>query len=847
MALHSALLIFTTIATTKACHFCAGEFSVCPDGSCALVSSSCGICNVSQYACPLSKHCFNSIDEYVACPQLAGTHLDWRLAEEERLDRLVSRVNISQMIKQLVNNAPAIEHVAVPAYNYLNDDMHANVGSTDTTVYPMGVGLGASWSVELVHEVGVAMGAAQRATHNVLPDKSGNNCASSSTGKTVSNGCGITLYAPNINMLRDPRWGRAEEVFGEDPHLTSELAVAIVTGMQGNEEGSRRGADGGALMTSAGIKHLAVYNSETQPKDRTTLNVNVTSRDLWETYLPAFKAAVVRGKASHVMCSYNAVNGKPTCAHDELLTTILREQWGFDGFVVSDYDAWINLVTTHHYASDFEDAAAKGINAGMDQEGGFGTYTVIDKMADALNSGKVKTDTVIEAFRRLMRVRMRLGMFDPPSQVMPMGPQYRPSLQSQTNKTLELARRAARESFVLLKNKGSVLPLNLSLLRNQPHSLALVGPQADDWRLLMGAANYAPASGPSKGVVTILRGLQEAVNIPGLPAALISVPGCLNVSCAAVDTNAAALAASDASASIVILGTHFGSSPGWPLCHGGTTDGCESEAHDRTEIELPGNQVKLVLAMRSATRGPLICLLIHGGAVALGEASDACDAILDLWVPGQMAGVALADVLFGAVSPAGRSPITFYSATADLPAMGEYNEYPHEGSNGTTYRYYRGAPPTFRFGYGLSYTTFEYRHLSAPRRVAPCDKIVVTVSVHNTGSYTSDEVVQVYASVPNATVPAPTIRLVAFRKVRSIAPSRSAIVKLTIEPESHAVVLPSSSPYKPNLQVEAGHLQLFVGGSQPGDGPVLEALVMVKSSASLDSCAASSDIGPLVI
>jgi beta-glucosidase len=240
--------------------------------------------------------------------------------------------------------------------------------------------------------------------------------------------------------------------------------------------------------------------------------------------------------------------------------------------------------------------------------------------------------------------------------------------------------------------------------------------------------------------------------------------------------------------------------------------------------------------MRAKTTGPLICLLVHGGAVALGQAADACDAILDLWVPGQMAGSALADIIFGAVSPAGRSPITFYSSTADLPPMGDFNEYPHEGSNGITYRYYRGPSPTFRFGFGLSYTTFSYENLSAPSHASPCDKITLSVTVRNTGGHTSDEVVQVYASVPNATVPAPTIRLVAFQRVRDIAPGSHAEVKLTVEPESHAVVYDSSSPYHGNLQVEAGPLQLFVGGSQPSDGASLKANVVIDSTASVAAC-----------
>ena len=285
----------------------------------------------------------------------------------------------------------------------------------------MGVGMGATWSLDTVHEVGAAIGVEARSTHNVLADKSGNSCASKSTGNPTANGCGITLYAPNINLVRDPRWGRAEEVFGEDPHLTSEMAVAIVTGMQGNEEGKTHAVDGGRLMAGACCKHYAVYSSENIPIDRQKFNVNVSARSLFETYLPAMQACVHRAKATHVMCSYNAVNGKPTCAHNELLNDVLRKQWDFDGFVVSDYDAWINLKTTHNYVSTFEEAAAVGINAGMDQEGGFGTYSAVDAMPAALASGAVSSATVKESFRRLMRIRLRLGMFDPPSSVHPVG------------------------------------------------------------------------------------------------------------------------------------------------------------------------------------------------------------------------------------------------------------------------------------------------------------------------------------------------------------------------------------------------------------------------------------------
>ena len=372
-------------------------------------------------------------------------------------------------------------------------------------------------------------------------------------------------------------------------------------------------------------------------------------------------------------------------------------------------------------------------------------------------------------------------------------------------------------------------------------SLAVVGPQADDWRLLLGAVNYAFEDGPSKGVVTILQGLQDALNATN-PEAITAVDGCVNVSCADADLGPASDAASDAAASIVILGDWFGAATGWPLCTGDGTDGCESEAHDRTVIELPGRQLDVLKAVSDAkpSGAPLVCVLCHGGAVALGEANTLCDAIVDLWVPGQMGGTALADILMGDFSPAGRSPITFYQATSDLPDMGVFNEYPSSTSNGTTYRYFQGPEPTFKFGHGLSYTTFSYSDLEAVSSVDACDDITVTVTLTNTGSVASDEVVQVYVVTPESSVPSPTIRLGAFRRVYDVQPEESVTVSLTLTPESHAVVIPDAdSVYVDGRTVESGTLGIHVGGSQPNDS-TLKTQVTVATTQLLSLCASPS-------
>ena len=834
---------------------CRGEYSLCNDGSCALTEGACGRCAAGQYVCPLSTTCLTSLDEYAtSCPGLKGTHYDWTLSEEERLDAFMKAVSLTDMISQLKNDAPGLENASLPAYNWLNDNEHGVKGTANATVYPMGVSIGATWSKQLTKAVGAAIGVESRSTHNTRADKSGDSCGSTSTGKVTSNGCGITLYAPNINLVRDPRWGRAEEVYGEDPHLSGELAVAMVTGMQGNAEGETTAEDGGALMSGACCKHYAVYQNEDRPTARTSLDATVGARELWETYLPVMEACVARAKATHVMCSYNAVNGKPTCAHPELLNGVLRAQWKFDGFVVSDYDAWKNLVTTHHYATDWTDAAAKGLNAGLDQEGGFGSYDVVDAIPAAVESGAVSAPTVQAAFRRLMRIRLRLGMLDPPSTVAPMNASYVPEKQCETDARLALAQRAAREGIVLLQNKNKALPLKKSGFVRRAGvagskvigSLALVGPQADDWRVLIGAANYAFADGPSRGVVTVLRGLQQALG--GDAAALTHVDGCADVPCATADVAAASAAAAASSATIVLLGDWFGTASGWPLCSA-ENDGCEAEAHDRAAIELPGKQVELVTALKAALGDgkPLVCVAISGGALALGDVAEQCDALLLLWPAGQQGGAALADIIFGDFSPAGRAPVTFYSSTADLPPMGVFDEYPNAtlGYNGTTYRHYVGPAPTFMFGDGLSYTTFEYSQLSAPAKAAACDTLKVSVSVSNTGDAVSDEVVQLYVATPNSSVPSPRLRLAAFERVAAIQPGRSVTVTLSVAPSAHAVVMPpdptdpSSSVYTDSRHVEAGQLEIYVGGSQPKpSGGTLHATTTITTSSMLRGCGA---------
>lgn len=901
---------------------CMGEFSRCDDNSCTL--GPCGLCpTAGQYLCPDLKTCVRSAAAYIECPGIVGTHLDHTLDVEARIAYLVAHTTLKEQAAQLKNMAPAIArpNIMVPAYNYLNDDEHG-IKQPLGTIFPDGPGLGAGFAIDTAAAVGRAIGIEARALHNSLTNKSGFCC----------NGVGITAYAPNMNLVKDPRWGRAQEVYSEDPQLSSQITVALVTGMQGNPSGVKT-ADNGYIMTGGCCKHYAAYNIETHPVDRHHFDAQVQARDLWETYLPVFEACVSKAKGSHVMCSYNALNGKPTCAHKELLTDILRTKFKFDGFVVSDYDAWKEIRDTHNFAATYEDAAAIGLNAGLDQEGGFGNYPPVDAIPSAVAAGKTTAAAVANSFGNLMRIRIRLGMLDPPTLVPFYNATFNATLQNLNADRLDVALTAAVDGMTLLKNAKNVLPLTAGEVVAVPSALAcvytadtdanqpgnpsviassetdccaicaaspacaffswqsypnrkkgpggvcwlkpndtgkatskgitfgacpaaptpaakqilVVGGQAADGFSLMG--NYVDNDGPLIPSVSILSGIVEEFG----GAATTWVQGCSSSACPETDFSAASKAVKEPTvgAVVVVLGLNDDAD------FGCGTDACESEAHDRSVIELFPNQLAQVAALRTAidtaslaTKPPLICVLVNGGTLALGAANDQCDAILAAWYPGQMGGTAVASVLSGKVSPAGRSPTTWYTATSDLPPMGEMSLYPNatSGTKGSTYRFFTGTP-LYPFGYGLSYTSFNYSKLTvASPTVKACNVISLTVDVTNTGAVKGDEVVQLYA-VNSTAKNAPRVRLGDFTRLRGMAPGETRTVTLSLEPSYHAVVTQTVDPYTPQIMVNAGQLAIFVGGGQPQgmlrasgwngmttSGNGVDASVTVSNTQDLETC-----------
>ena len=599
---------------------------------------------------------------------------------------------------------------------------------------------------------------------------------------------------------------------------------------------------------------------------------------------------------------------------------------------------------THGYATTYEDAGAVGINAGLDQEGGFGTYEPVDSLPAAVAAGKTTAEKVAVAFTRLMRARIRLGMLDPPSYVRYNNASYHARMQNENTAKLDLALRAGKEGVTLLKNgpAGSaahgknVLPLSIpaSLTRGKPevrcrvyndtdnedndpsnegvfsssvadcsaicvasvncsfasyqssvgtcwlkhtgsgrhpasgiafldcsavkpapasHKVLVVGQQSADGFLLLG--NYVDAAlnqdidsfGPSAGTVSILSGLQMELGA----GAVEFVQGCSSPACpeATFEQATAAVAGSSVAAVVVTIG--LTDTEGYNC----VTVGCESEAHDRVDIELPGNQIEEVVALKRAldTRNsvdpavpykPLICVVISGGTLALGAANTACDAIVAGWYPGMRGGTAIAQVLTGSANPAGRSPTTWYSSTTVLPPMGEVSLYPDRsvGYRGVTYRYFDASEGgvDYPFGFGLSYTSWQYSKLVVPATATACETIAATVNVTNSGERAGDEVVLLFAKTPSASVPSPRIRLVAFTRVRDVAPGQTRLVQLHVQPAFHSVVVETTTPYAPIVQVEQGVLELVLGPTWTKtfskDLIGTDAKVQINTTKMLDEC-----------
>lgn len=600
-----------------------------------------------------------------------------------RAKELVAKMTLAEKLSQMKYDAPAIERLGIPAYNWWNECLHGVARSGMATVFPQAIGMAASFDTELMHEVATAISDEVRAKYNEYKK----------FGDTLIYQ-GLTCWSPNINIFRDPRWGRGHETYGEDPYLTGQMGCAFIKGLQG--EGKYR-------KTDATIKHYAVHSGP--EKERHSFDAQVSEYDLYETYLSAFRYCIEHADPSAVMGAYNRVNGEACCASKTLLKDILYREFGFDGYVVSDCGAICDINKNHKLTQTEAESAALAVNNGCALNCG----SAYAHLMTAVAAGLLDEDTVTEAVERLFEARLRLGMFDDDCEYDAI-----PYEVIECEKHRALNRKMAQESMVLLKNNG-VLPLS-----DKIKTLAVIGPNADDTSVLLGNYNGTPSR-----YSTLLRGIQDAFD-----GQVYYAKGCHIYDSTLHDwaehpMREAIIAAQKSDAVILCMGLN-------PSMEGEEGDGFNGDySGDKPDIELPNSQ-KALLEEILKTGKPVIFVNVSGSCVNLSRADEACDAVVQCFYPGAEGGTALADVLFGRVNPQGRLPVTFYRSTEDLPPFEDYN------MENRTYKYFGGSA-LYPFGYGLSYTSFAHTLLhvdAAAQRVR--------VAVQNTGTVDGTDTVCVF-------------------------------------------------------------------------------------------------------
>ena len=692
---------------------------------------------------------------------------------DARVQDLISRMSLAEKASQLMADAPALRRLNIPAYSYRNECAHGVADAGVATVFPQTIGMAATWDPSLIQTEADAAATEGRAKFNDYADHH--------HGNTIMHH-GLSFYAPNINIVRDPRWGRGQETFGEDPFLTSQMAVAFIHGMQGN--------DPKYMKTIACAKHYAVHSGP-EPLRR-SFNAMPPEYDLYNTYLVAFQATVQQGHVGSIMSSYNALNGTPNGCNPFLLTDILRNQWGFDGFVVSDGGAIENVWRFHKYVATPEEAAAAAVKAGCNLfSGTIMTGEYPDRcfmvLGQMLKENLLTEEQIDGALTRTLAARFKLGLFDPPQDV----PWSNIGIdQNDTPEHRALALKVAEESIVLLKNNG-VLPIRRAGIKH----IAVIGPNANAAQMLYG--NY---NGVSSQPVTILDGIKAAAGAdievtysPGCPLALMNN----NSNQPAPEMTADAVATAKA-ADLVIYA-------------GGLDSTLECEEHqvdyqgflggDRTRIELPSVQENLLKAL-NATGKPVVFVDCTGSAIAMPWEAGHLSAIVQAWYPGEEGGKAVAEVLFGDVNPAARLPLTFYASTADLPDFESYS------MSNRTYRYFSGKP-VYAFGHGLSYTKFKYsRAKPGDVKVGRGDTIHLSFSVKNTGRRDGDEVAQVYFRHPRSSSRQENLVLCGFERVH-IARGDTTTVTLDIPAKQFRYWDTTTKQYT----VDPGKYELFIGAA----------------------------------
>lgn len=653
---------------------------------------------------------------------------DPSLPLEDRIRDLASRLSLDEKTRLLLHDAPAVERLGILPYPWWSECLHGVARNGRATVFPQAIGLAATFDVALFSRIGTAISDEARAIYQASVARS-----------NFQRYAGLTFWTPNINIFRDPRWGRGQETYGEDPWLTSRLGVAFVKALQGN--------DPHHLKVAACAKHFAVHSGPEAL--RHTFNALVSERDLRETYLPAFEALVREADVEIVMGAYNRTNGSPCCAHPRLMGEILRAEWGFDGHFVSDCWALRDFHENHKVTTTPAESAALAIKAGCDVNCGC-TYA---HLTDAHMLGLVTEEEIDACFHRAMATRFRLGEFDPPASV--SWNAVSPEVVGCTAH-IELAREAAVKSIVLLKNNG-ILPLDKLALRK----IYVTGAHAANLDVLLG--NYY---GTSPRLISILEGIADQVPLG------VNVEYRLGCSSTHPNQNPidwVSFEASQSDVTVVCLGVS-------PLHEGEEGDAIDSpDLGDRLNLGLPRHQIEFLAKIREREDSKIVLVLTGGSPITDAEVFDMADAVLWVWYPGEQGGNAVADILFGEANPSGRLPITFPRSLNDLPAYDNYS------MTGRTYRYME-TEPLFPFGFGLSYSRFEYLSVALAE-----DRRHARVHVRNVGNRSGEEVVQVYTRALAPSVPAPLQSLAGFDRI-SLEPGEEGAIDVPLNPKAFFLI-----------------------------------------------------------
>jgi beta-glucosidase len=820
------------------------------------------------------------------------------LSTDERVADLISRMTLKEKADQLLYTAPAIPRLGIPSYNWWNEALHGVARAGYATVFPQSITIANSWDEGLMFNVANAISDEARAKYHEFQRRGKRGIYQ-----------GLTFWSPNINIFRDPRWGRGHETYGEDPFLTGRMGYEFVKGMQGDDQKY--------LKTVATAKHFAVHSGP-EPL-RHSFNAKVSEVDLRETYLPAFRTLIVDAGAYSVMGAYNMFRDYPCCANP-ILYGILRNEWGFKGYIVSDCWAISDFYKFTKFAKDPAEAAAQAVKAGTDLECGVDYKNLVT----AIERGLLTEADINIAAKRIFTARFKLGMFDP-DEMVPYA--QIPFFVNCSDYNNTLARQAAQESIVLLKNDNNILPLSKDI-----KTIAVIGPNADNFESLIGNYNGIP-----RDPVTVLKGINNKVtpdtkiiyaegsdlaegihNLSPIPSRYLQSPDGLQGAFGEYFNNrdmkgepvftrvddqinfywehlSPRYDMPDDNFGIKwttylvppVTGTYalgsWGSSGYEILLDGKRIISSMNEHHafhievpaelqagkkykievfyknyagdsdmkllwapprpnlmeqavnaakeadavvlvlglsqrlegeemtikidgfsggDRTSLNLPAVQEKLLDAV-TATGKPVIVVLTNGGALSVNKAQEKAAAILLAGYGGQQGGNALADVLFGDYSPAGRLPVTYYKSIDQIPAFENYD------MAGKTYRFFK-QEPLYPFGYGLSYTTFKYSDLSVPENIVTGEKVMVKVTVTNTGKIAGDEVVELFLTDEKASTPRPIRQLEGFTRV-SLKPGESKVIEIKLEPRQFSIIND-----KAKRVIEPGYFTISVGGKQPG-------------------------------